>query len=1163
MKKLIQQCFFLLFFTQVLYAQQIIPIPNGDFETPITGTVCNPSIPFWTLAPTNPVASVGLPCTNNAAVSDIPQYANGIAPNAANSWIDLTSCNYGNGGSIQQVVSGLVPNGTYAVSFDLIGVCGQAGLLNQQTTGVDIFVNGSQVGGNYNFALNCAFIDCKDPNNSFTTTQRMTTLSFQADNLGNADIRIVGNGACFPGMDQNPGVIGIDNVALECVTPLPNALLDASFQNGVLGAWTVWPTANLAVPVHNSLNSATNWVDMTDLVAGTNYATGQSIQQTVNLAPGFYSLSFRLGAVTLFGQATSAVTVSVNGVQVPSATNSLYSVDCNLATPSTLFWVNQLSSVFQVTGGPTTITITESGTAGTGINDAVGVTAVDNFELNSIGCITCAAAADPINYNHIDATTFSFPPGYNTWAGKYYIHGGVLSVPSGVTLDLTNVDLVFDNISGLDVQTGTTIIGYNSVFRPCNENDSWVGVNISPQAEGTLRACTFINAEQAIHFIDNGTSINSCVNNSNSQVEITNNLFTNCLNAIQFDRVENYCQPITGNTFVVDNANISFPNAGNVRMAINANNCNFTENIAQNDFIYSGDVDNATTQFLGINMAGGTAFISNNQFSNLFKSIALSKVTSCQIENNEIENTQYNMSYDFPIFSIGHARNLVISNNKIHRILSRNVLNDAAILVSSTQGSFTIIKNTIKGYNNGIMGDLLNGLSANRQTIVENEIESASVFGIVLNKSSNVSVRCNKINMDMNAGSTGIACFQTADVDNNINIFGNCVLDTDVAINVECNGCNANIPVIKNNFLYNYVRAGVNNIDFTGSIGWGCSTSDEAGSNTFISNNSVTLTPDIISSMPISSIGNWGLSNVSGVSTIACSDDYSSYASCAHQTNGSTHNTAHHEECLRQWDNVNNVFKVSEGGSSYHFAVNEDVLSKMIDNEDYSWELMIDIIKLYRSQNEKEKADALYARILNQNSLSTNEKAWLNYFNAFMQNQYTIAFSTLNNIQAQNLDESDKVVLEKIKCSFSLGTKNDLEDADNGMIQAIIDRKGTYENDARLLRQIYQHQGDLTYPTMPAVTLAKFDKVVTVKEESLTAFPNPAQNEVTINCFLKGSEGTLKIFDALGRIVSSEKISNEYSTRALDTSSFIEGAYFLQLEDNSGVSEYLKLIIIH
>jgi hypothetical protein len=779
----------------------------------------------------------------------------------------------------------------------------------------------------------------------------------------------------------------------------------------------------------------------------------------------------------------------------------------------------------------------------------------------------CAAAYDTLNYRHINANTFSFSSGYNTWSGKYYIYNGMLSVPAGVTLDLTNVDLVFDNTSGLNVLPSAKIVAYNSVFRPCDESQSWVGVRISPETEGTVRECTFINAEDAIYIIDNKNGINNCSTNSNAQVEITNNLFSNCLNSISFTNVEEYCQPITGNTFVMDNANISFPVAGNVRVGINATNCNFLENISQNDFAYSGDLDNNVTEFLGIRMNGGSAFISNNQFSNLYRGISLSQVNTCQIENNQIENTHYNRQYDFAIYSSKHQRNLVISNNQINRIFVANNSNDAAILVENTMATLTIVKNTIKGYNNGIMGVNLNGSLSNRQSIVENEIENASSFGIALNLSSDVSIRCNKINMNMNRASVGIAYFQSQDdINHNISIFGNCVYNTDMAIGLECTSCSGSstvsMPLVKNNFLYNYTTAGINNLDFVGDIGTSCASSDDAGSNTFVSNNSITGVPDIATSISINAFGNWGVMISPGAS-VACPNEYSSYSSCGQQTNGSLNNTTHQEECLNSFNNVNGLFKVSELGGKYDFTVNEDLINTFISDKTLPLELILSAINLYRENGESSKADALYAKILNQNSFSTNEKAWLSYFNALMQNQYAIAFSTLNNIQAQGLDESDRVVLEKIKCGFSLGTKNGLEDADNEMIQAIIDRKGTYENDARLLRQIYQHEGDLTYPTMPEVTLAKFDKVVTVKEKSLIAFPNPAQNEVTINCFLKGSEGTLKIFDALGRMVSSEKISNEYSTRALDTSSFIEGTYFLQLEDNSGASEYLKLIIIH
>ena len=63
------------------------------------------------------------------------------------------------------------------------------------------------------------------------------------------------------------------------------------------------------------------------------------------------------------------------------------------------------------------------------------------------------------------------------WDGKYYIDDNVIvTVNNGAVLDITTVDVVFGECAGIVFQDSAYLRATNSVFRPCNIDKTWKGL---------------------------------------------------------------------------------------------------------------------------------------------------------------------------------------------------------------------------------------------------------------------------------------------------------------------------------------------------------------------------------------------------------------------------------------------------------------------------------------------------------------------------------------------------------------------------------------------------------------------------------------------------------------------------------------------------------------
>lgn len=163
----------------------------------------------------------------------------------------------------------------------------------------------------------------------------------------------------------------------------------------------------------------------------------------------------------------------------------------------------------------------------------------------------CFAAASP-DYTSIDPapgeTTVIISGFHEIWPDKVYIPDGVtVIVENSAILDITNSDVVFGVGAGIDIRENAQLLAYNSVFRPCDDTETWRGIAFVEGIigiAGSVKECTFINAEVAIDVVQGNAP------SQLAEVELKNNLFTNCYLGLRIDfEIAGPSIQVSGNTF--------------------------------------------------------------------------------------------------------------------------------------------------------------------------------------------------------------------------------------------------------------------------------------------------------------------------------------------------------------------------------------------------------------------------------------------------------------------------------------------------------------------------------------------------------------------------------------------------------------------------------------
>lgn len=536
-----------------------------------------------------------------------------------------------------------------------------------------------------------------------------------------------------------------------------------------------------------------------------------------------------------------------------------------------------------------------------------------NFTTEFVSELTCCPLNKGFEVDHMIFYTKDVTISENTvWDHKIYVSKGVTVTIDGAILDVTNTDVIFGECAGLEFINNATIRSTNSVYRPCEIDDIWKGLLFKVSATspfyGFMNTSTIKNATYGI--AAEGTS------NEMFNVRITNNTFINCFRGVSLGSIHMKTS-ITGNTFnkndlfptfmegnnqfvcEVPGSAVSYPFA----LGINADRVSFEGLISTNNFIRTDDgysnanlVTSNEDQFYGIvirnrGVNDARTIMSNNVFENNTVGVVVFKADDISIMNNTFSysivrsNLQVSTESSKQIFfnQVNYARIFgnEIVNNSDEETGSSNDLTGVFLFKSNI---INIKENEISNFETGVF--ITRGTNMN---ISDNLIKNSDNYGIALQDcNNNVSVSCNVIDNHLrNNGVTtiGIGVIDVSAINgsNTSEIKSNCIYECTTALHFESANGNQG-PQVRNNFLYNYTRFGVNAIgmDLSNCLGTDVSALN-SGTNSFVSNNNSNGATDVRSTIPISIYGNYGSNVVSVEITANGLDDFSSSASCAGQ----------------------------------------------------------------------------------------------------------------------------------------------------------------------------------------------------------------------------------------------------------------------------------------
>lgn len=906
------------------------------------------------------------------------------------------------------------------------------------------------------------------------------------------------------------------------------------------------------------LNELYGTVGIIQAPAGNNWLSVNLVEFTIGTANCTFLNTINQGATILHNEMDAMVFTDNSILEGMDATNynpgsfsNTYTVDYT-TNPGVSVFIDSYNNGIDIKGmayNPATdliytayqdnslMTIDPSYSTTPGVTNIVASLTTGNNIVNGMafGQFSCCA----IDTNYVepeDTITIN-----TSWSDKIVIPDNTIIVVDNAELDITNVDIKFGQCSGIDFINGASLRANNSVFRPCNLYDTWRGIRFeSPDSlMNQINESTFKNAEIALLF----------QNNTNAQ--INSNTFSNCNEAIVLDE-STFTESIFGNNFVTNN---SFPEYANCYQTTSPTDVIHIHGVGlpngiipnemvinQNSFVMSNM--NGTINTTAVDLLNSQASISENTITNIQTAIIIDDPSGATfIEGNEIENnylfqTVTPASSQIGVFNTSGVA-VRIDNNELRNSILSDQFNSIAIQVGRSN-NVSISNNSIEGFNIGISGRL-----TTKFNISENNLNSIQDAGISMDENNMQGtnfITCNDITMIMNSG-TSIVTFGCSP---RTEITSNCLKDGREGIRTQGVG---NIPLIRNNFIYNY-NTGIRNIGHSGTIG----TSTDPGMNTLWSNNNSSL--DISSSTFISVGNNFGMFNItSGTVSITANNPIHSTASCGHQifnmpSQGSL-NTVY--TC----DNESQFIQPMVEVNGEKILPNSTDLIEYLSGRTNEVEVMTKLIQLDGC------TEAYIQEVLSATNINSEDEAFVWYSYHKHNNEFLNASAKLTELSTSNyaaFAEIEKLVLKRLK-----GETLDANDF------ASID---TYLQNSELNESLYNLAVSLS-KTGPShgTYIFKSDALIyddqstfngQINEDvtTLNIFPNPTTDEINIQV-LEGkmiAGQRLVIYDMYGNKVKVTPLDFVSGIEKVNVSALASGSYFVVLVSDESRSERTKFI---
>lgn len=775
------------------------------------------------------------------------------------------------------------------------------------------------------------------------------------------------------------------------------------------------------------------------------------------------------------------------------------------------------------------------------LSDATGgCTKTFDIFIGALQESCCFAAVDSSFIHIIANTTYSAD---KVWDNKYYIDDGVMVTVDGVVLDVTNVDVVFGECAGIQFINGGYLRSNNSVYRPCDIDKTWRGLRFwSPgKFDNIINESTFKNAEVALYFTRSSDGV------------VSNNLFSNCNFGVRIENNKNFNHPISGNRFVTEQffpdfaCSSKYPFVNNYSTyGIYTLNSKMAEQTAHNEFINSKGTQWPRTN--GVYQTGSGGAFSENTFTDMAMAFYLqSQNYYTSIENNEIEVNLQIMGNFASIYAVNNQGPVIeIINNELRNNFHQ-YLSFSAIYANRTN-NLNIYGNHLDGFSYGIISQ-----NAPNYQISNNEVENAGVVGIYVSEQKNSKgyITCNKIRMRDLTSSIGIAGYTMT---NRSEITSNCITDCNVSISLQGLPIGSNglpLPLVRNNFLYNYYKIGIDVQNHSGNIG----TFANPGLNTLWSNRNTAI--DINSNLNITVADNFGMFNIAFPQVqITSNRPYHSTASCGHQIfNMPSQGNLNPNYVCENLDATLAPMIPSGNG----FVLMQDYQNILSDG----WNDFEEAALILASVSNPDQQ--LLNELLTNTPLSDNQKQLLRFQYYLQIADREAAAASLSNFSPTDETEANF----KFVAETQLGITDDWSAVSPEVIsqlETIAQTETTLSNTAiTLLNNLAGHRDQwVEEPELKAVEAATETRRIDDPNSFLRIFPNPVKNTAFVE-FVNDTEAEsqLQLFDISGRLVENYAIDIVAGGIEIDMSRLDVGIYFVTLTRiDTGVVQKGKILKI-
>ena len=542
-----------------------------------------------------------------------------------------------------------------------------------------------------------------------------------------------------------------------------------------------------------------------------------------------------------------------------------------------------------------------------------------------------------------------------------------------------------------------------------------------------------------------------------------------------------------------------------------------------------------------VEVFNGVASITENTMTNMTGSIIVqSPQGQINLESNEIESNSV-----FTTVANSSEQISVWNANGAHVYINSNELKNNRDVPNITRGAILVVRSVNVSIEHNVIDGFDYGISTNASTAInisENVLSSIDETGIFLSESQNKNtnyITCNDVTMVMGQG----VSVWTKDVSRRTQISSNCLKDGSEGIRTDGSGT---IPVIRNNYLYNY-QIGVNNIGHSGNIG----SSTDPGMNTFWSNNNSAF--DVASTTSLDIADNFGMFNCTwAFVNITGNNPYHSTASCGHQifnmpSQGNL-NTKY------QCDNKSDFFLPIEQ------AINKFDLPTLNKAFIYLSETESKLETINKIASLDGCSENYLISLTSGLSLSDSDlnKIWFNFYK--LKGQYTNAMSHLNNLD----NEPRMIKVESLYIKLLSGV--DFTETDLKLITTIAaeEKDGLSNLAVSLSRLTSNHEPYLyEFPNFESTQLIEGQSNRVEEDQiQLTAFPNPFTDGITVQVLagITDENQELFVFDLQGQVVLLRNLNFVSGQATVDLSALSSGTYFIVLSSEGKFTERTKVV---